>query len=388
MKSAYNQTWLHNLQISKEANQWCRSKFISKEQFTAIAAAYKCEFYHPNFLIRILLFIATVIALTGVTGLLTLMIIEANESVISTMALLYGIGSFFLLDQFFISNNKHYKSGVTEALLYHASGFVIGGVAGLSHFNEDIIMVCCLIVFAFAAFRYLDLLSTIAAFGCFGYFVFSQFYNMGGVMQQLIPLAFIIVFTPIYFVLIKIKKLERLDPWLDCIIIVECLSLLTIYVAGNYLVVRELSVNLMSLDVVPGEDIPLAFVFYVLTVAIPALYLVMGIRNKDIILLRVSLIALAFSVFTFKYYYSLGHPEITFTISGILLLAISIGLFKYLQTPKNGFSRENLLKEKWAEMNPEAIIISQTMGGNQVVVDDAFHGGGGTFGGGGTTGSY
>jgi uncharacterized membrane protein YgcG len=123
-------------------------------------------------------------------------------------------------------------------------------------------------------------------------------------------------------------------------------------------------------------------------VLIPVGYLYFGIKNKDLVLLRVSLLVLAFSVFTFKYYFSLGHPEITFTLAGIILLAISILLLNYLKTPKHGFTRENMLTEKWGNMNAEAFIISQTMGGNQVTVKEEFKGGGGGFGGGGASGGY
>jgi len=41
-------------------------------------------------------------------------------------------------------------------------------------------------------------------------------------------------------------------------------------------------------------------------------------------MLRVSLILIAFTVFTFKYYYSLGHTEI------MLMLPINADYFSYL----------------------------------------------------------
>ena len=55
---------------------------------------------------------------------------------------------------------------------------------------------------------------------------------------------------------------------------------------------------------------------------------------------------------------------------------------------RNGFTRENILTEKWSSVNAEAFIISQTMGGNQVNVDESFGGKGGSFGGGGSSGDF
>jgi uncharacterized membrane protein YgcG len=152
--------------------------------------------------------------------------------------------------------------------------------------------------------------------------------------------------------------------------------------------VRELSIALMGVIMTPGQDIPLAFLFYGFTVIIPVLYLYFGIKNKDIVLLRISLIVVAASVFTFKYYYNFGHPEITLTIAGAIILLISIAVLNYLKTMRNGFTRDLLLTEKWGAANLEAFVVSQTMGGNTIKTDSGFKGGGGTFGGGGASGDF
>jgi uncharacterized membrane protein YgcG len=138
-----------------------------------------------------------------------------------------------------------------------------------------------------------------------------------------------------------------------------------------------------------GEnDIPFAYLFYFFTVAIPIAYLYAGIKAKDFVLLRVSLVALAFSAFTFKYYFGTGRHEITFTVSGALLLIVSIVLLRYLKTTRNGFTSENIIDDKWANSNAEAFIISQTLGGNKGAPTDTPKEGGGSFGGGGASGEF
>jgi uncharacterized membrane protein YgcG len=387
MNSAYNPTNVYNLAVIKETKRWFKSSFVTKEQFTAIQEAYKTPFYHPNFIIRLTLFVATLLALSGVTGFFGLIFAESGETGLSLAALVYGIASFITLEKLFINSNNHYKSGLTEALLYHACAFTIGGIAGLTDFNMHLLIWLCLIVLAFAAIRYLDLLCTVAAILSFSYIVFFEFYDLGGIFQQIIPFVFIIVFTLLYLFAKKLKQRDDLKIWRNNLLIVEAASLLLIYLGGNYLVVRELSVNLMNLTIEEGQDIPFAIIFYALTVIIPVAYLYVGIKNKDIVILRVSLIVVALSVFTFKYYYNFGHPEITITFAGMILLLVSIGLMNYLKINRNGFTRENLLTEKWAGANVEAFIISQTMGGNQTAAPKV-HGGGGSFGGGGSTGDF
>jgi hypothetical protein len=381
MSSAYNETWVYNLAVIKEAKKWSKHGFIEKEQLTTIQQAYTVAFYHPIFTIRILLFIATLLASSGVTGFFALIIADAGKGSISLACLLYGIVSFFMLEKIFIANN-HFKSGVTEAVLYHSCGFVIGGVAGLSEFNQHTILWTCLLVFAFAAFRYLDLLCTLATIGSFGSILFYEFYSLGGIFQQIIPFVFILTFTPLYFFIRVLQRNCNLKLWRNNLLIIESVSLLLIYAAGNYFVVRELSVALMGLAITEGEDIPFAFIFYVFTIFIPVAYLYFGLRKKNVVMLRVSLLVIAFSAFTFKYYFSLGHPEITLILAGITLIAISIGVMRYLKIMRNGFTRDNLLSEQWENMNIEAFLISQTMGGNQSAIAQSDMPGGGRCGGG------
>ncbi|MBK7649829.1 MAG: hypothetical protein IPJ20_02470 [Flammeovirgaceae bacterium] len=388
MKSAYNQQWVYNLAVIKEVKRWAKHHFITDDQLTLIDEAYKVPFYHPNVIIRLLLFVAALVALSGVTGLLTLMVVEAGQMVISILCVLYGIASFVVLERMFIAKN-HYKSGVTEAILYHSCGFSVGGFAGLSDFDStQLILLVCLLIFTFAAIRYLDLITTALAIASLAAIVFYNCFEAGGIFKQVIPFVFILIFSAIYFTTQKLQRQVKLNAWHYNLLIVETICLLLVYLSGNYLVVRELSVNLMDLSLEEGADIPFAYLFYFFTIIIPLSFLYFGIKRKDIVLLRVSLIVLAFSVFTFKYYYSLGHPEITLTVAGIILVGITILLMRYLKEMRAGFTRENLMASKWGTMNVEALLISQTMGGNQPGNITTDTGGGGDSGGGGASTSF
>lgn len=384
MTSAYNHQHVYNLNVIKEAKRWAKHHFISADQLIKINEEYKTPFYHPNLIIRILLFVAILLALSGVTGLFFLIFSDSGETGLSIASILYGLASFIILEKVFIVN-KHFKSGLTEAIMYHACGFTIGGVGGFVDFDSpQLMLITCLLVFGFAAYRYLDLLTTVAAVFSFAGILFYNFYQAGGILQQIIPFVFIVAFGVLYWRIKKLKRNEKHQLWTNNLIVVEVISLLFIYAAGNYLVVRELSVNLMELELQEGDNIPFALLFYVLTVIIPVGFLFFGINRKDIVLLRISLVALAFSVFTFKYYYSLGHTEIALTLAGAFLIGVAIILMRYLKIVRNGFTGDNLLSERWADMNVEAFVISQTMGGN-VAHSGSDMGGGGDSGGGGAS---
>ena len=157
-----------------------------------------------------------------------------------------------------------------------------------------------------------------------------------------------------------------------------------VYVAGNYFVVRELSVELMGVNIEPGGDIPFAFLFYFFTGFIPLGYLFYGIKRKSILFIRVALLTVVLSIITLKIYFSLGAPIVTITLSGAIMIGLALVLLRYLKEPKYGFTREKLLHDKWDSSELTAFVVSQSLSGHQVEVNDEnSEYGGGSFGGGG-----
>ena len=65
MRSAYNESWIYNLEVIKETKRWLKANLIDESQHNAISASYATRFYHPNLMIRILIFIASLIGLSG-----------------------------------------------------------------------------------------------------------------------------------------------------------------------------------------------------------------------------------------------------------------------------------------------------------------------------------
>lgn len=388
MRTAYKEENLRNLILVKTASTWSKCSFISRVEYDLIKRAYPCAFYHPNISIRVLIFIASLLGLSGLTGLFTLLFSQLSQDALAVMAIIYGLVSFAVLERVVINRYHHYKSGLTEAILYHSMAFLLIGLAVLLDFEEQGVLWTCLIVFLFAAFRYLDLLSTFVALSLGTYLLFYYLLEFGDFLQGLIPIFFLGGSATLYFFVKKLQNGHQFDTWEKVILLVEAFSLLVLYASGNYFVVRELSIELMSFELTEGQDIPFAWLFYSLTMIIPLLYLYFGVVRRDSLLLRVSLLVIAFAVFTFKYYYSLGHPEISLTIAGLLLLVLSIVLLRYLKNSRNGFTRESLLSENWASANAEAFVVSQTLGDNKLPDTSTNIGGGGSFGGGGASGSF
>ncbi len=388
---AYNKEELEKLEVINEAEKWHKSGIIDDAQFENIQSQYESNLYHPPFWLRVILFIATIVGVYATLGLFgTLMIsgFRNLEEVIRVILVAIGVGSFLYLEAIAIKTKHHYKSGVTEALLYMGISNGLMGVFGFD-LNEYFYAFLILLVGVIAAVRYLNLLGVVTAVSAVAFFVFTGLYDLGGILKSTIPFAFIIVFSTGYMISQRFQETKNFPFYKDVFIILDVLFLVLVFAGGNYFVVRELSFEMMGLNLVDGEDIPFGWLFHITTAVIPLIYLYFGIKNKKPLLLRVALLLLFASVITFKYYYSTGHPEISLTIAGAFILGITIWTLNFLKTSRNGFTREKLLSDKWDNINAESILVSSTLGGNAIPTEAASTDfGGGEFGGGGAGGEF
>jgi uncharacterized membrane protein YgcG len=388
MKIAYDIRNLLNLQIVKDATNWNKSGFISDGQLTAIKSNCPSNLYHPNLMIRILLFVATCIAISGANGLFLIFIMEASDSVQGVLAIAAGSVTLYLAQMGFVNKNHHYRSGVVEAVVYYASCYLIVGFSLLTNWNIHLILIATVAALAYVSIRFLDLICTILGVLVLAGLIFYECYELGGIFQQIIPFAIIGSFSLIYWLAKGARKSEQNALWNGNLMVIELLSLLLIYSGGNYFVVRECSILLLNLTIETGGDIPFAFIFYTLTALVPLVLLFRGIQLRNLNMARLGVLTIVLSVITFRYYYSVVPPEIALTIAGIIVLGIAAYLFNFLKVPRNGFTREKLLHGNWPGENAMGFAISQTMGGNVAKPDDSFKGGGGNFGGGGASGDF
>ena len=190
MKSAYDTDQVHNLTVLRDSRQWMEHYFIRKEQFEKIEEAFKSRLYHPNFLIRLILFVATALGLIGVAGLAILMVKDVGSDALRVLAVIYGIVSFVALDNWLIKKD-HYKSGVTEAVMFQACICILGAVIDES---ELTFRVLAFLVFAYTAFRYLDWISTLLSVGFFGATLFSLLVKWENTGQAIMPFFFMMAF--------------------------------------------------------------------------------------------------------------------------------------------------------------------------------------------------
>ena len=387
---AYDIVELEKKKVLSEAKNLYKSKILSLEQWKKIGEAYHSKLYSPSIFIRILFFILTIIGLSSVSGPIGIIFSNNGLQSIQIISLLFGIVIIIFTEWILIKKNHHYLSGITEAGIYVGLSFIAFGLlASTPNITISYPLVGLLLSFI-ATVRYLNLLALVAVFFFLGWILFEITNSIGDIAESLLPFIFMTVFGLLFWCCNKLKAKLPSIIFNNHFIIAKTLSLIVFYAAGNYYVVRELSIELLGIDLSTHKDIPFAYLFYFLTVFVPVAYIYFGVKQKSILLIRTGLLTILLSVITLKYYFSLGFPVLTVTVSGAMLIAISFLLFNYLKKLRKGYTSEKLLQEKWSSGDLTAIIASQTLGGNKmtdgVSDDEVFNGG--KFGGAGGGGEW
>lgn len=366
------------------------SGIISKDQLHEIELKHSPNWYSPGLILSIVLALGTFIGSLGVFGLFILGMAQGGEEGISIMGFICFIISFASLEFYFVSDKKHFRSGVSEALIVQGIFSLFGAIFIIEEPHEIAGFFIVAALFLFCAIRYNSILSLLIGLGSSTALVVAILNTLGGFWSSLIPFISLAIWIGGYSLSLRIEKNHSLWPWHELSQWLKGYSMVLIYLSVNYYVVRELSAEMLGFRVPQGEDIPLAMIFYTLTILIPIVYLYIAINKRDYLFLRIGLVAAIFSAITFKIYYSTGHPEISLTLGGLVLMALGYSVMKYLKEPKKGITIEPLYANDWLESEIEAFVVGQTLGGNEPVEpsETPIEFGDGDFGGGGAGGSF
>ncbi|MBC7507834.1 MAG: hypothetical protein H7320_03655, partial [Ferruginibacter sp.] len=173
------------------------------------------------------------------------------------------------------------------------------------------------------------------------------------------------------------------------LVFVAITALVCGYAAINYFVVNQTANSLFSFTIPARQPLVFAWLFWVLTILLPFVYIFRGVQKKDAIILRVGLILIAAIVLTIRNYYNFLPIEMMLFIGGDIMLIVSFALIRYLEPPKFGFTLAAPTNTNTiGNINIEALIIAETFSGTQQPASNDTNFGGGSFGGGGASGDF
>lgn len=390
----YNSSWLKHLIIQDQMKKAYQAGDLRPEELQAVLEKYPVGFHSSNLFLRIGIFVVTVILTSFAFGLLSLMLSSTNILESPTYYLFLGLCSYIALE-IAVRQYHHYKSGVDDALMWTTGLlllvayciFIDLGYNGPNHFSMELrISGFIFVLGSFFTLRFANILMALITFCAFVAFIFFGWYNYGLYPLSSIPFLIIIVSLAVYFFAVHLDKRHWI--YKDCLGILQVASLLTTYAAGNYFVVRELGSSMNNVVLTNDQGIPFGWFFWFWTIGIPLLYIGIGLRKKEVILLRSGLILVTISAITFKNYYQIMPIETALVICGALFLGLSFGVMHYLKTPKHGFTAEELDNGQLLDkLKVESLIVSGTFSEGPIAPQGSRMGGG-SFGGGGATGDF
>jgi uncharacterized membrane protein YgcG len=394
----YNKTWLDNLKIHHLAEDELNANCITTTELNAIKQKYPVGFYTPGIFIRIGLFILTFIIVGFATGLLSLMISQTRMIDSPGWPLFLGICVYVMLE--IAIRQNHYNTGVDNALLWLSAGLITGAfIWFISSLNNNYtytdshafsISIFILLFSSFLTLRFTDML--MGAITCLSFLaaVYFGWQKIGTFGVATLPFMMMLASALIYFAARRFIDHTNTIYYTNCFIIIQLISLITLYMAGNYYIVSELSNELNNNVTVANSSIPFGWFFWGLTICLPFIYLAAGIWKKDIILIRVGLLLVAAAIATFRYYYHVLSAEAALTLGGCILLGAMYGVVKYLKTPKYGFTYADINKaDLMNNLKIEALITAEIAGHTPTApTEPTSRFGGGSFGGGGSSSNY
>lgn len=389
---AYDKIKLSNLLLMEQAKYFKRCDVITEEELIAIGTSKVNAYHRTNIFIRIgVLFLTMILASCSYGLLILIMGLDSFVKGFEIALLVCSFITIFILE-YFIKTKHNYASGIDDGLLYfalNAFALFVGLIIEPSGNLTNILFYGLLTIAAFFAFvRYTDALAAVVGYCCFLAICFYFIQLSGSVAKLIMPFA-IFAISGVSYLLIKSKATNyKFLFWIKGLQWLQYASLLSLYFSVNYFMVREASVQFFGMTLNPGEEIPLYFLFYLFTIAIPLFYIFMGIKNKDSIRINCGLILIAVSMATIRYYHQIMPIEYALILSGAVLLIITAFLFNYLKSPKNGFTvEEDKANRNWFSKDMEAILIAQSIGQQAAPATDSLQGGG-KFGGGGAGESF
>ncbi len=390
----YDPVRLMNFLVREEVRKWYRYGLLEKESAVALMAIYAPAYKKHHWLYRTGVFLLTTVVLWCSMGLFGLFFrIYDNPAGVNFFLLFYAAVTLGSLS-FYVRNNHHYKSGVVESLLYNGILLLVSAVVLIIEpGSENIVLVVaavalpCLVA---GAILFTERLLALAAFVAWTALVFSLALKAGDAGRLLLPFILMITAAAVYFPVHKKACDPKLLFWKPSLEMVEIAALVLFYAAGNYFIVREGSVLLMNMEIVPGSDIPFAWLFYAFTVCVPLVYLYGGYRRRDMKLLNAGLLFIAVSALTFRYYYHVLSPELALIAAGMLLISAAGLALRYFKTDKAGFTlREDRYRNPVLRVTAEALIAAQTLTPQGMPArEQGTPFGGGEFGGGGAGSNY
>jgi hypothetical protein len=388
----YDKKLLDNLALVDEANSLESAGFISKEQKNLIKKELPAFKRQSNILVRLGFFLLGAFLYLSICGVIALIGFSADSG---------GSHDFFEYCFYFftavglvcnevLANEKYYGHGLDDAFIL-GTILNLGIAIGITTDGYELNIAFFVAITSFVMYkRYLHFLSLLVFCIAAAAVLFYAMFEFGDSGLTILPFVIMLVAAGFYFFTKRILKNIKEVYYYNGVLLANSFCLVLFYLSCNYLIVRELSVEFLGYEVLHRSDIPFAIFFYAFTFIVPIVYLAQALKTRDRIMLWISFLAIGFSIYTIRFYYSVLPIEVALTLGGLVLFAIAYFSIRKLKNNEVGLTfKPDRINNSNAILNAEALIVASTFGLKpEVKSESPMEFGGGGFSGGGSEGSF
>jgi hypothetical protein len=372
--------------VREAAQEWLNAGWIARDAYQSIEKMYADDRVRTGTAFRILFFILTLVAISGILGAIYVSVDDAMP--VAGCALIAGV-SCWGITEYLILSKKRRQGGIEAAFSVAA---IVNLTIGLgvflfkSHWIHDD-----------SAIRFvllnLSLLAGAAAWN-WGYWLYAVLST--GLLFSLVlslpgdRLLWIALTIIIYPWLVRGCESPKLPPSLrKCVAAFLVIAIGSLYVAINiYLADRH------TLDLYHRTAALPRWLFILLTAALPIIVFAIGVMKRRRLFLVLGFLLGWCSLITLRFYVHVAPLWVVVTGSGILLLCTAGALRRFLDSgvnrERNGFTAAPLAErpERHRGVEMLASIATLTPSAAPASENPQYRGGGGTFGGGGASGEF
>lgn len=384
---AYNKEQLQHYFLVEAAKTLYTNKFIAKEQLAEVTKNLLLVKTNGNFLVRTAFFLLGSFLYSSISGTFAIFTL-VGDGVNAYKGLLFFYAAIGLIGSELLARSNYFRHGLDDAFIL---GFQLCFCVAFGALTEDFLVgfVGMVIVGAFCSLRYVHTLSVLVF--CIGIvavccnLVVEKHY----VETLYLPFFGCVLAIGFYLGSQKMKRLNTAYFYNESVSLMKLFSLVLGYFSLNYMVVRELSQNLMQLEILPGKDIPFAYLFYGCTFAIPLFYIFYGIYAKERLFLWIGLFTTGYSIFTIRFYYSLMPLEYAMLLGGIVLFIVAFLGIRYWKNNTEGITfQPDRSSDNKMFRNAQMLIMTTQVQPHAPVASSKMPFGGGGFSGGGAGESF
>jgi hypothetical protein len=328
-----NKQLVQNQQILTEATSLHKAGFITREQLGSLKNSLQLPKTSNSFLVRAGFFILGLFLVSSISGALSLFVTPVLGEHYVVVLYFYAVLHIALSE--LSSRMQYYNYGLDDAFYLSTQLFIAGAL--YAHTESVTVLFMALSASAFIyMIRYVHTPSAFVFLSAIVGGVVTMVVRHAAGLKPFLPFIILGLAIILYVFYLIVLRSQWADLYRNVLKLSRVIVLSLGYLSMNYLVVRELSESLMGIEVSPEGDIPYAVVFYVSTFAIPLAILVFSIQRKSKTNLILSLLMLAFSIYSIRVYHARIPLEQALIGGGLLLFAVSFFFIRKLSGREHG----------------------------------------------------